>query len=916
MKKILLISILGALILIQGLTVHSQTEFECLVKGNELLDKNRPGEALEYLKRAVQLNPKSLENQNLLGFCYYKLNEYETAVYYLENVARSSPGEGWYYYIGMSYLKLEKLKDARRAFQQGIPYEEKPERKKEMEQNISRIDSYLEVFGYALQHLEEGKYDMAKKEFRHAMTYLKTKEVERKITQIDKMLFEKSRAFLRLVFIISIASAGGVIVLIFLLLARKRAVLIATLPGKIRGAIESRDFTGANTLLLRYRSLGGRLTEISPQELLAIYHGINALDKLSQEQFPDEYLCQFVKGLVQLERYEDAYEMYRRYRAAGGVPEKFSSEEFFKLHLGANALDEMLKEKIPHSWLLSYAEKFVQEKSYENAFRMLKQGAILDEPQVYRAQQASQDSAVFRIFNIYEISGRLEEFLKKLLEEPEKFSAFYSPLAQALLEKEKYNDAARVLNKKLAFYLSFEKEIPEQDFELLFSIYQKQDRVDEIDPTKVPEKYRERILDAMVKKEKNREALELLMHTPRDRWSDKDYDLCLRLYIKLDMPDSVIELFRQFKEIREVKEAPDLYYNFAIFFENKHMKENALRIYEAFMKEKIDYKDVPARYTALTKPAPERVKPAPVVETVPAVEPVQVSVMSADTMSEDSARLNKITSGKIKILKEIGRGFTGVVYEGKDIEHNRRVAVKRMRSEIAVNKKDFEKFISEARIVAKFSHPSIVEIYDIIIDGQFFYFILEFVEGYSLEKIIQHRGQLSLAETLKILEFVSSALLYSHLHNIVHGDLKPSNVLIPGLPPASIAREKIGLDIENLKVMDFSTSRIAKDILIMATGEITGTPAYMAPEQHLGFYDKRSDIFSLGVMLYEMLASRLPFEGPDFLPQKEKMIYKPIRQLIPNLPPKAEEIIKVCLQAEANKRYSSIEDFMEEIRKI
>jgi len=221
---------------------------------------------------------------------------------------------------------------------------------------------------------------------------------------------------------------------------------------------------------------------------------------------------------------------------------------------------------------------------------------------------------------------------------------------------------------------------------------------------------------------------------------------------------------------------------------------------------------------------------------------------------------------------------------------------------------DFEKLLSSFRASSAAVAATVAEQ-----DNSSIPFILEMME--EEEELAfgpnnkMMKGRMKLGETWRILEYVSSAVFYAHIHNVVHGDLKPSNILIP-------KGTKADTDPDETKVMDFGVSYIAKDILMLATGEMPDKPVYMAPEQHLGFNDRRSDIFSLGVILYEMLTGKVPFEGPDYLPQKEKMAFKPVIDLAPGLPDRMDNVMQKCLQADPSKRYATIEDFMEEMRKV
>jgi len=233
----------------------------------------------------------------------------------------------------------------------------------------------------------------------------------------------------------------------------------------------------------------------------------------------------------------------------------------------------------------------------------------------------------------------------------------------------------------------------------------------------------------------------------------------------------------------------------------------------------------------------------------------------------------------------------GIVYEARDHKLNRKVAIKKMREEIKIKHGEKERFLREARTVAGLHHPHIVDIYDIIEEERDLYLVFEFVQGSTLEAIMEKKGKTAWKDCIKIGGAVCEALDYAHQRRIVHRDLKPSNIMLT--------------EQGYVKVMDFGIAREAKDTVSRLSGDTSGTLVYMAPEQHLGSYELRTDIFALGVTMYEMLTGEVPFKGPDFLVQKERMIYPPPRELAPDLPPKLDEIIGKCLQKDLEERYSS-----------
>jgi serine/threonine-protein kinase len=168
----------------------------------------------------------------------------------------------------------------------------------------------------------------------------------------------------------------------------------------------------------------------------------------------------------------------------------------------------------------------------------------------------------------------------------------------------------------------------------------------------------------------------------------------------------------------------------------------------------------------------------------------------------------------------------------------------------------------------------------------------ELVEGEALDKRLNDGEKIPLKEAVRIARAICEALEYAHGKKIIHRDIKPANVML-------------GKD-GAVKVMDFGIAREAHDTLSRLTHvETSGTLAYMAPEQHLGLFNESTDLYALGATLYEMLAGETPFRGPDFLAQKREMIFKPLREAVPDVPKSVEEIVARCLQADKEKRYSS-----------
>jgi serine/threonine protein kinase len=264
--------------------------------------------------------------------------------------------------------------------------------------------------------------------------------------------------------------------------------------------------------------------------------------------------------------------------------------------------------------------------------------------------------------------------------------------------------------------------------------------------------------------------------------------------------------------------------------------------------------------------------------------------------------------GKYKLLKRLGRGGMADVYKAVQPGLERPVAVKIMYPHLAETPGFVDRFQREAQAIARLHHPHIVQVYDYSSEGDLHYMVMEFVEGQTLKARLDQafaRGeQLPLAEVVGLFHAVLAAVDYAHNHNVVHRDLKPGNLII----------EQGGRPV----LSDFGIAKIVGASKNTTTGQSVGTPAYMSPEQGQGESgDRRSDIYALGIMLYECLTGHVPYDGDTSVTIMLKHINAPIpalRQARPDLSPALEAVVTRALAKSPGDRFHTAAEMWTALR--
>ena len=267
---------------------------------------------------------------------------------------------------------------------------------------------------------------------------------------------------------------------------------------------------------------------------------------------------------------------------------------------------------------------------------------------------------------------------------------------------------------------------------------------------------------------------------------------------------------------------------------------------------------------------------------------------------------SRILSGRYELLEKIGDGGMAVVYKGKDKLLNRFVAVKILRPEFTKDATFVENFKRESQAAAGLSHPNIVGVYDVGREGNINYIVMELIEGDTLNKIIEKEAPMDYRKVIDISKQVASALRIAHKNKIIHRDVKPHNIMVTN----------DGV----VKLADFGIARAVNDATLSTGSKIVGSVHYFSPEQARGNYvDERSDIYSLGIVMYEMLTGKVPFDGDNPVTVALKHINEeivPPRELEPSIPPALERIVMKATSKFQTNRYANADELIQDLDNV
>jgi len=269
-----------------------------------------------------------------------------------------------------------------------------------------------------------------------------------------------------------------------------------------------------------------------------------------------------------------------------------------------------------------------------------------------------------------------------------------------------------------------------------------------------------------------------------------------------------------------------------------------------------------------------------------------------------SSLIGKILEDKYEIIELVGQGGMAMVYKAKDIRLNRFVAIKVLKSEFMENEQFLKKFMREAQSDAKLTHPNIVSVFDVGIQDGLYFIVMEYIDGKTLKSYIKSKKRLSAQETAELVLPIANALAHAHQNNIIHRDIKPHNILLTSS--------------KTPKVADFGIARAITSSTVTATDEALGSVHYISPEQARGgFLDARSDLYSLGILMYEMLTGELPYDADTPVAVALKHVQNKVPDpslLNADIPENMSQIVLNLTRRKADDRYQNAGELISDLR--
>jgi len=400
-----------------------------------------------------------------------------------------------------------------------------------------------------------------------------------------------------------------------------------------------------------------------------------------------------------------------------------------------------------------------------------------------------------------------------------------------------------------------------------------------------------RFAHLLMEKGDHREAIQVLQRLiSQEEYRRESLLMLARCFSSERLYDIAISRYEEYlgKDARVSAQTKEPFYELALLYETVHRYDRAEEIFRELLATDYEFKDVRDRLEKI-----KELQSAYAGVTSPGAG--EKTVLYQEFSPEFKTRY--------QVVKKLGEGGMGSVFMAKDTRLGRMVALKVIRPQFLRDERFRVRFLREARLAASMQHPNIVQVFDAGAEEDRHYIAMEYIEGESLQHIIQ-KGPLPIRDALRIALQVVDALAHAHKNGIIHRDIKPANIMIAS-------------DTGLVKVMDFGLARAEKETRVTATGAILGSWLYMSPEQAQGqTVDARSDIYAFGTTLYEALVGKPPFVDGDLAFHHVHTPPRPPVELRPEIPQALNELILSCLAKEAEHRPQSAEEIRDSLQRI